>query len=73
MLRALERFERADDGGQFHPVVGGVRFAAPEFLLPRTGLQENAPAAGAGVATTAAVGVDIQAGFIDHVVRFPFG
>ena len=53
--------------------VGGVRLAAPEFLLKRSCLQENAPASRAGVATTAAVGVDIQAVLIDHVVRIPFG
>ena len=40
--RALEGLECADDGGQFHAVVGRVRFAAPQLLLDVTRLQENA-------------------------------
>ena len=69
--RAFECSERLDDCSQFHPVVGGIGFAAPEFLFGASGLQENAPAARAGVAATSAIGVNMSDEFIGHVVRFP--
>ena len=71
--RTFEGFEGTDDGGQFHPVIGRLRFATPEFLGIASCLQEYAPATRARVATTAAVSVDGDDVFIVHVVRFPFG
>ena len=44
--RALEGLQGADDGGEFHAVVGGFGFAAPiPFLAAQA--QDGAPAPGA--------------------------
>src|SRR6266850_1664875 len=48
--RTLERVERADHRGELHPVVGGLRLAAPELLFRALGAQQGAPAAGARIA-----------------------
>ena len=54
----LQRLQRADHGGEFHAVVGGLGLAAAEFLLAAVELQQRAPAARTGIALAGAVGVD---------------
>ena len=44
-----------DDGGEFHAVVGGVRFAAEQFFFAAAVAQNRAPTACAGVAFACAV------------------
>ena len=46
---ALERGQRFDHGGEFHAVVGGERFAAPEFLLVRAGFSQAPQPPGPGL------------------------
>src|SRR6185436_7100152 len=59
----LQRFQRADDGGKFHAIVGGGRVSAPELLLFSPIAQDRAPPAGSGIAAASAIRVDL-----DHVV-----
>src|SRR5688572_1655959 len=61
--RALERIEGPDHRRELHPVVGGLRFPAPEFLLYAFRAEQRAPAAGAGIAAAGAVAVDL-----DHLI-----
>ena len=58
---ALERFEPADHGGQFHAIVGGRRIAAGELLLMLTRAQDGAPAARSRIARTGSVRENIDA------------
>src|SRR6266536_1830618 len=55
---ALQAFERANDRGQLHPVVGRGALAAEDFLAPRSRHQERAPTTRSGIAFARAVGVD---------------
>ena len=57
----LELFEAADGAGQFHAVVGGVGFAAPQLFFDALADQQCAPAAGAGVAFAGAVSEEFYA------------
>ena len=43
---------------QFHAVVGGFRLAAGQFLARAVVVEDGAPAAGAGIARTGAIGVN---------------
>jgi hypothetical protein len=54
----FERAQCSDRGGQFHPIVGGGRFAASEFFSAPAVLKDRAPAARARVSVTTAIGVD---------------
>ena len=51
----LKRFKRRYNGLQFHTVVGCVGFSAREFFFDIAAAQNNAPAAGAGVAGASSV------------------
>src|SRR5207344_1302115 len=53
-----QRLQRANDGGQFHAIVGGVGFAAEELALAVSVEQQRAPAAGTGIALAGPVRVD---------------
>src|SRR6185312_9970277 len=68
----LERFERADDGGQLHPVVRRAALAAEKLLLRAAANQQRAPSAGTRVALARAVGVNDR-GLVttlrDHALR----
>src|SRR5690606_10985773 len=59
---AGQGLQRLDGGHQLHAVVGGQRLAAPQFLLMVAPVHHRAPAAGAGIAATGAVGVDDDVG-----------
>ncbi len=54
----LEFFERTNRGHEFHAVVGGFRLGTVKLLFVVAVLQDGAPTAGTGIATTGAVGVD---------------
>ncbi len=56
-----QRLQRADGGHQLHAVVGGQRLAARDFLLDAVEGEDGAPAAGARIAGTGAVGPDFDA------------
>src|SRR5436190_7935738 len=60
VARALQRFERADDGGELHAVVGRRGVAAPELLLLALVAHQRAPAARTRIAATRAVAVDLH-------------
>src|SRR5262245_25729463 len=54
---ARQAFERADDGGELHPVVRGRGLAAEDLALAFAEHEQRAPAAGARIALARAVGV----------------
>ncbi len=54
----LEGGQALDHGREFHAVVGGVEFAAEQFLFGGARLEPRAPATGAGVALARTIGVD---------------
>src|SRR5439155_6652363 len=60
--RALQDFEPANRGRQFHPVVGGERFASGNlaFLLARA--EKHRPAAGPRIPAASAVGEHLDEG-----------
>src|SRR5690242_14636161 len=58
VARALQRLERANDGGELHAVVGRVPLAAVELLLAAVEDQERSPPARTRIALARAVGVD---------------
>ena len=45
LIRLFERFERLDDRGQLHAIVGRVGLSAEQFLLVFAVLEDRAPAA----------------------------
>jgi len=53
--RLFQRLKRADDGRQFHAVVGGCRIAARQFLFVLARAQDGRPAARPGISRTGAV------------------
>src|SRR5215213_901220 len=55
---AIEQAQPLDRRAQLHPVVGCGRIGPGEFAAVPAGEEDNAPAAGAGVAFTGTVGVD---------------
>ncbi|MCY1448752.1 hypothetical protein D9M71_654490 [compost metagenome] len=57
----LELFQATDRAHQLHAVIGGIGFAAPEFLFNALAHQQCAPAARAGVALAGAVGEQFYA------------
>src|SRR5713226_7696303 len=56
--RRLERFQRADDRGELHAIVGRLRLAAEQLPFLTVNLQDRAPASPTGVALAGSVGVD---------------
>ena len=54
----FQGFQRRNDPGQLHAVVGGVLLAAGKLLLKFSRLENDPPASGAGVARAGPVGVD---------------
>src|SRR5512132_18166 len=55
---ALQRLERANDRGEFHPVVRGLALATEEFALAPIANQQRAPTARTGIAFARPVGID---------------
>src|SRR5690606_33456274 len=56
LARTLEGVERLDGRRQLHLVVGGLRRPAAHFLVVPVIFEDRAPASGAGIARTGAVG-----------------
>src|SRR5699024_5808489 len=56
LAAGVQRLESLDDGGQFHPVVGGVLLAAEQLFLMAARTHPHSPAAWARVALAGAVG-----------------
>src|SRR5258708_6516098 len=56
--RRLERFQRADDRGELHAIVGRLRLAAEQLPFLTVNLQDRAPASPTRVALAGSVGVD---------------
>src|SRR5690606_25376891 len=67
--RLLQRAERGDCRHQLHSVVGGLRFAAGEFLGDTVEAQDRSPAARTGIARTGTVGEDLD---VLHGVTAPY-
>lgn len=49
VARAGKGLKATNGGCEFHTIVGGMFFAASQFLLSRTGADQDAPATGAGL------------------------
>jgi tetratricopeptide (TPR) repeat protein len=59
---AAQRFERANDRGELHPVVRGIGLAAEQLLFATSEREQRTPAAGTRIALACAVGVDRDGG-----------
>ncbi|MNE98821.1 hypothetical protein D3C80_1973960 [compost metagenome] len=56
----LQLGQGANRRGQLHAVVGGLGFAAPEFLFHALENHQGAPATDAGIALAGTIGVNLD-------------